>query len=228
MKKHLLLCCLLFSVACSPLKVTKHYYEDYVNPKPSIDYEETFPTNLPRDFVDDYYTIDSKLVRVVKQIEVVDSRPDAAWIQERKVENPWIRNIAVMDEELLYVMGDESLGFDVTVRDALAGRVGEPGRFLATVDGRVILVHVNDTGNGQLRATLVEMDMPLLAMEIAGRKTSLFTGERVYGPAGSLTAEALSGITESTSYSGESEIAGKDVYWIRSMASDNLVYLYSN
>ena len=65
-------------------------------------------------------------------------------------------------------------------------------------------------------------------MEIAGRKTSLFTGERVYGPAGSVSAEALAHVTQSTSYSGESEIAGTDMYWIRSMASDNLVYLYSN
>lgn len=228
MKKHLLLCSLLFFVACSPLKVTKQYYEDYVNPKPTIDYEDTFPTDLPQAFLDDYYTIDSKIVRVVDAVDLIDSRPDADWIQERKAQNPWITNIAVLDGELLYVVGDEALGFDMAVREALTGRVGEPGRFCITVGDRVILVHVVDAGSEELRATLVEMDVPLLALEIAGSRTSMFTGDRVFGPAGSLSPEALSGITESTSYSGESEIGGTDMYWVRSMASDNLLYLYTN
>jgi hypothetical protein len=228
MKKHILLCCLLFCVACSPFKVTKQYYEDYVNPKPAIDYEDTFPTDLPQEFLEDYYKIDRKIVRVAEQIDIVDSHLDAAWIQQTKAANPWVRHIAVMDDKMLYVSGDEDLGFDSTVREALADRVGETGRFCATVGDRVLLVLVSDVGNGQLRVALVEMDVPLLVMEIAGRGTSLFTGERVYGPAATVSAEALSDITESTSYSGESNVAGTDMYWVRSMASNNLVYLYSN
>jgi hypothetical protein len=228
MKKHILLCGLLFLVACTPVKVTRQYYEDYVNPKPSIDYEDTVSTDLPAEFLDDYYTVDSKIVRLVDQIDLMDSQLESSWVDTQKAVHPWVRHMAVLDGELLFISGDDTLGFDPAIREALAERTATPGRFFISSADRVILVHVGAVGHEQLRTTLVEVDLPLLTMEIPGNRTGLFAGERLFGGSMEVPADALAGIVESTSYSGERGAGGKDFYWIRSMASDNLVYIYAN
>lgn len=228
MKKHILLCGLLFLVACTPVRVTKQYYEDYVNPKPSIDYEDTVSTDLPAEFLDDYYTVDSKIVRLVDQIELNDAQLDSAWLEAQKAMHPWVRHMAVLDGELLFISGDDALGFDPAVREALAGKTEAPGRFFVGSADRVFLVHVGAFGHEQLRTTIVEVDVPLLTMEIPANRTGLFAGERFFGGATPVPADALAGIVESSSYSGERGIGDRDLYWIRSMASDNLVYIYAN
>ena len=228
MKKHLLLCALLVLVACTPVRVTKQYYEDYVNPKPSIDYEDTVDTDLPAEFLDDYYTVDSKIVRLTYQIEKLDSQLDAEWIAGRKAEDPWIRHMAVLDKELLFVSGDDVLGFDPGIREKLEGRTAQPGRFFVSTDDRVILVHVGVVGSELIRTTLVEVDLPLLAMEIPAGRTALYTGDRVFGGTLNVPDDTLADITGSSSYSGEQGVGGKDMYWVRSMAADNLVYIYAN
>lgn len=227
MKKHLLLSCLLFFVACTPVKVTKEYYEDYVNPKPSIDYENTVSTELPAEFLDDYYTIDSKIVRLVDQIDLMDSQLDASWIEGQKSAHPWIRHMAVLDQELLLITGDDTLGFDPHIRDSLAGKTTEARRFCITSNDRVMLVHVADAGNAKFRTTLVEIDMALLAADVPGSRTSLVTGDQVHGGT-AVPADTLADIEKSTSYAGQAGLGERDLYWIRSMASDNLVYVYSN
>lgn len=228
MKKQLFLCGLLFLVACTPVKTTREYYEDYVNPKASIDYENTVTTDLPAEFLDDYYTIDSKIVRLVDQIELMDFQLDAAWIGQQKAAQPWIRHMAVLDGEQLFLAGDDTLGFDPQLRESLVELGKEPKRHLIQSADRVILVHVGSIGNDSLRTTLVEIDMDLLTAEIRDRKTSLFTGDKVFGQAAGVSAEALLPITKSTSYSGSRDAGDVDVYWVRSMASDNLIYIYPN
>ena len=228
MKHHLLLCAILFLVACTPVKVTKQYYEDYVNPKPSIDYEDTVSTDMPVEFLDDYYAVDSKIVRLVNDVELLDSQLDAEWIANRKAADPWVKNMAVLDRELLFITGDDALGFDPAIRVELEGRTGEAGRFFVTAGERVILVHVGTVGQELVRTTLVEVDLSLLAMDIPGGRTALYAGDRMHGGALAVPAETLAGITGSTRYSGEEGVGGRDMYWIRSMASDNLVYIYAN
>lgn len=62
---------LLLLVACKPVKVTQQYYNDYVNPVASIDYEDTLSADIPAEFLDDYYTVDSKIVRLANQLDLL-------------------------------------------------------------------------------------------------------------------------------------------------------------
>jgi hypothetical protein len=228
MKKQLVLCALLLLAACTPVKTTREYYEDYVNPKASIDYEATVTTDLPAEFLDDYYTVDSKIVRLVNQIELMDAGLDGDWIGQQKAAHPWVRHMAVLDGELLFLAGDDSLGFDPQLREGLAELAKGPGRHILASDGRVILAHVGYVAHDTLRTTLVEIDMDRLTEEIRDRKTSLFAGGVVYGPAAGVSAEALRPVAESSSYSGSGDVGGADISWVRSMASDNLIYIHPN
>lgn len=228
MKKHFLLCGLLLLAACTPVKTTREYYEDYVNPKASIDYEATVTTDLPAEFLDDYYTIDSKIVRLVEQIDLMDSQLDADWIGRQKTAHPWVRHMAVLDQDLLFVAGDDSLGFDPLIRESVTELAKEPKRHFISSDGRVILVHVGSVGNERLRTTLVEVDMDALTTELRERKTALFTADAVFGQASGVSVEALRPIAESRSYSGSRDAGDVDVSWVRSMAADNLIYIYPN
>jgi hypothetical protein len=228
MKKQLVLCARMFLAACTPVKTTREYYEDYVNPKASIDYEASVSTDLPADFLDDYYTIDSKIVRLVDQIELMDERSDSDWIGQQKAAHPWIRHMAVLDGELLFLAGDDTLGFDPQLREGLAELSGEPRRHVLVSDGRVILVHVGSVSHDTLRTTLVEIDMDRLTEELRDRKTALFAGGSVYGQAAGVPAEALQPVADSSSYSGSRDAAGGEFSWVRSMASDNLIYIYPN
>jgi len=67
----------------------------------------------------------------------------------------------------------------------------------------------------------------LLTVEIPEHRTVLFADGRIYGPAAGLAGESLVKLESTKSYSGRMRIDGQSWYWIRSMGSDNLVYLFS-
>jgi hypothetical protein len=218
---------LFLVVACRPVHVTKQYYDEYVNPKPSIDYEDTVSADIPAEFLDDYYTIDSKIVRLVDQIDLMDSRLDEAWISLQKTSNPWIKRLAVLDEHQLFVSGDDSLGYDPLARDVAAGLEEKAKRVVVYKDERIFLAHVASKGSDPLRTTLVELDIEALTAEIPNSRTLLAASGHVFGPSSGLPSEALVKLESSTNYSGSMRVDGRAWYWIRSMASNNLVYLYA-
>ena len=53
MKLFLPLLVILLLAACRPVKTTQQYYNDYVNPTASIDYENTASVDIPADFLDE-------------------------------------------------------------------------------------------------------------------------------------------------------------------------------
>ena len=50
-----------FLFACRLVHVTKQYYNEYVNPVASIDYEDAASADIPAVFLDNYYLVDSRL-----------------------------------------------------------------------------------------------------------------------------------------------------------------------
>lgn len=80
--------------------------------------------------------------------------------------------------------------------------------------------------DGQYKATVVEIDMDILAAEIPNHRTVIAIDDQICGPAIANLPEACINLRNSTKYSGSIEIDGNNWYWIRSMGSDNLVYLY--
>lgn len=228
MKIFLVLAAVFLVVSCRPVHTTKQYYDEYVNPKPSIDYEDTVSADVPAEFLDDYYTVDSKIVRLVDQIDLMDSRLGEEWIVLQKSANPWIKRMAVLDEHQLFVAGDDSLGYDPLARDVASGLPETAKRVFVFKDERTFLAHVTSTGSDTALVTLVEVDAEAMATEIPDARTVLFAAGHVYGAASGLPAETLAKIESSENYSGSMRIDGQTWYWIRSMGSDNLVYLHAS
>jgi hypothetical protein len=219
---------ILLLVACRPVKSTQQYYNDYVNPTASIDYENKATVDLPDEFLDDYYMIDSKIVRLAEQIDLLDSRIDDSWIDLQKSVNPWIKNMAFLDNDHLFLSGDDALGFDPEVRQGLANQTTEEKKFFISINNRAILVHVSAIGNKQFMTTLVECDLNVLAEEIPAHRTLIAFDKHIFGESSANLTEALVKLESRKKYSGQMQLDGKDWYWIRSMGSDNLVYLYTN
>jgi len=141
----IVLAALVLVAGCRPVQVTKQYYDEYVNPRASIDYEDTVSVDIPGAFLDDYYAVDSKVVRLVDQIDLIESRLDDSWIQFQKSSNPWIKRLAIFDEHQLFISGDDSLGYDPIARDIAAGLAGNDRRIIVFRDGRSFLLHVAAT-----------------------------------------------------------------------------------
>jgi len=217
---------LVLLAACRPVRTTQDYYNEYVNPVASIDYEDSVSANVPSEFLDDYYTIDSKIVRFADQLDLLDARVDASWIDFQKSVQPWIKYIAILDQDQLFISGDDTLGFDPEVRTGLLDLSSGKTRYFLFQNDRAFFVHYTFASDEQYKSTVVEVDMAALAAEIPNNRTIIAIDSQICGPAIPNLSDACMRLQKSTKYSGSIKIDSSKWYWIRSMGSDNLVYLH--
>lgn len=218
----------LILVACRPVHVTKQYYDEYVNPTASIDYEDTGSINLPAGFLDDYYMVDSRLVRLLDQLDLGGETPDYSWVAAQKSGHPWIEFIAILDNDLLFISGDEYLGYDAAVRTLLEQMKRGEKRIALIHEGRFLLVHANRTAPDYFRTSIVEINIARLLNDTTSAGMLLAVDESLVQETGqsAFYASLLEKLAKSRKYSGRARVDGQRVHWIRSMAADNLVYLY--
>jgi len=214
--------------ACRPVHTTQQYYNDYVNPTASVDYDDTVSADIPVEFLDDYYTIDSKIVRFVDQIVLLDSRLDNSWIELQKSIHSWIKYIATLDNDHLFIAGDDTLGFDPEVREFLTGLSTKEKRFFLFKNDRTFLIDVASVANKKFMTTIVELDPKMLTAEVPNNRTVLSVDDHVFGVVSTSLTDRVGKLQSAKRYSGQFSLDDKEWYWIRSMASDNLLYLYSN
>jgi hypothetical protein len=217
---------LVLLAACRPVRTTQDYYNEYVNPVASIDYEDSVSANVPAEFLDDYYTIDSKIVRFADQLDLLDARVDSSWIDFQKSVHPWIKYIAILDQDQLFVSGDDALGFDPEVRTGLLDLSSGKSRYFLFKNDRAFFVHYTFASDEQYKATVVEVDLAALTAEIPNNRTIIAIDDRICGPVIPDLSDACIRVHKSTKYSGSIKIDSSKWYWIRSMGSDNLVYLH--
>lgn len=222
-----LLLCLALS-ACRPVRDTKNYYNAHINPKASIDYANPVCEEVPAAFLDAYYAVDSAVVRFVDQIDLLDSNLDAAWIANQKATYPWIKSLAVFNREKFFVAGDDSLGFEPDVYEALSLVTGEKKRFFLLIKDRVFLAHVATLGNEDFRTTFIEMDMRALTNELHDSKAFISFEGHLFGSATELPGIGLKEIYAEKKYAGNVQFGDTSIFWIRSMAADNLFYIYED
>lgn len=217
---------LVLLVACRPVRVTQEYYNEYVNPVASIDYEDSVSASVPAGFLDDYYTIDSKIVRLADQLDLLDARVDSSWIDFQKSDHPWIKYIAILDQDHLFVSGDDALGFDPELRTGLVDLTSGKRRYFLFKNDRAFFVHFAFVSEEQYKTTVVEVDMNVLAVEVPDNRTLIAIDDQICGPVIPNLSDACIRLQKSRKYSGSMTIDGSKWYWIRSMGSDNLVYLH--
>lgn len=217
---------LVLLAGCRPVRVTQDYYNEYVNPVASIDYEDSVSADIPAGFLDDYYTIDSKIVRLADQLDLLDGRVDAAWIDFQKSVQPWIKYIAILDQDQLFVSGDDALGFDPELRTGLLDLGTDKTRYFLYKNDRTFFVHYATASGEQYKATVVEVDMAGMTAEIPNNRTVIAIDDQICGPVIPSLSDACLRLQKSTKYSGSIKINDAKWYWIRSMGSDNLIYLH--
>ncbi len=99
---------------------------------------------------------------------------------------------------------------------------------MVSQNDRVFLVHTGRVDPDHLKTTVVEVYVSGLAVEIAASRTALAVSNQIIsGQVPKDSTEVLEKVTSSKKYSGSRRVDGQDVYWIRSMGSDNLIYLFS-
>lgn len=218
----------LVFAACRPVHVTKQYYDQYVNPKASIDYEDTGAVNLPVGFLDDYYMVDSRIVRLLDQLDLGGETPDSSWVAAQKSGHSWVEFMAVLDNELLFISGDEYLGYDVAVRILLEEMERGEKRIALIHEGRFLLVHAHRTAPDHFRTIIVEIDIARLLEGTTSTGMLPAVGQTLIQKTdqSAFYASLLEKLAKSKKYSGRARVDGQPVHWIRSMAADNLVYLY--
>lgn len=227
MKLSYLITLVFFLAACRPVHVTKQYYDEYINPTASIDYEDTASADIPAEFLDDYYRIDSKIVRFVDQIDIMDSTFSESWVMSQKEINPWIKSVAVLDSDMLFVLGDDTLGYDPAIRARLLELKGGKQKIFIRNNDASFFVHVGEIEPKKFTRIVVNCDINELASDISDVRTQLAIGDHVFSNSQNSYSNALKEIGASSKYSGSTGVDGKELYWIRSMAAENFVYLFA-
>lgn len=227
MRISVLLLALFVLSACRPVHQTKLYYDEYINPVRTVDFDDRIEADFPEADLQHYYAVDRQLVDFVSQLDLVDEEPDASWIARQKEIRSWVKAVAVFDGEMNMVGGDEFLGYDPAVREAVLQKKEGSSNFMVYLDGRIFLVKGYTAVADRERFTVTELDLDRLlpasdVVHVVG------VAEHIVGSGVSVASEKLTAIHHSTRYSGSFGENGGDIWWIRSMAASDLVYFYKD
>lgn len=222
MKKYLLLCLVFIFVGCRPITMTQRYYQEYVNPKPSITYEEMDFDNIPAEFLHHYYDIDSKFVRIVNEIHLVENFT----LQPDHPETTWVKYFASFDNDHLFISGDDVIGFDPLVRKLL-DESGDATSIFKAENDRLFWLNILRKEEDKKHYLVFELNKSAI---LAMKQDDLFfmvADTQPLETQKNFSPEALTKIQKSKKYSGTYRGGEQRTYWIRSMAADNLYYFFN-
>lgn len=211
--------------ACRPVHDTKMFYDDYVNPKRTVDYDNSISTSIPDSFLQQYYAVDNSIVRFLDQLDLVNDDPDSSWIVAQKDHNPWLKRVAVFDSECVYLSGDDVLGYDPAIRDVLRDKKSRGKRFSLLHANRAFLVQSQTEVKGHERFAIAEIDLAAV-MKSATVPFVVSIEDGTIGTAFSVSIEQINKIRVSKNYSGSFSADKHRTCWIRSMAAVDFVYFY--
>lgn len=214
---------------CQAVHVTKQYYNEYVNPKASIDYENIEEADIPPNFLDKYYVIDSRFVSLRNQIEMVESPSDEQWFETLKISYPWIKNIGFYDEDGIFLSGSDTFAYDTTIRDFILEQGKQTGTFLRHESNRILMFNAIKTKFDAYRFVVLELDFSALVGDISEENLVIAIGDQVVagGDSKKLGDSIFKSVSKDRDYSGSSSSEGRKYLWIRSYAADNLVYFFA-
>lgn len=175
-------------------------------------------------FLDDYYAIDSRLVRVSNEIHINDSFDFQSLGGSN--DGAWLKSGAVFDDEFLLVRGDDAIGFDPVVRNILNANKFETSTFVS-FEERLFWVNIIINASNIKNYIVFEADKAVLSSFKKSENLHLIVDDVSLKDDMLWSSDKLKAILKSKQYSGAYRVGDKDVYWIRSMAADNLFYFYN-
>lgn len=228
MRRGIILATLMMLCACQPIHVTKLYYDEYINPKASIDYQAQGDVPIPSEVLDAFVRMDGVVIRVADVLGKVESFPDDMWLAAVGGAFPEVRQWGVFDRHLLSKNG--ALLSDEAPLQAFIMEVEDRPYALGAVvlpEG-VALARKFTDGSGEEGVVVALLDPGLLNQS---PWTAVVVGDQV--AYGALDAESMQQlqreIMKSKAFSG-SHLLGETQYrWLMS-ARDymRIAYIYQH
>jgi hypothetical protein len=225
MKKLVLFSLIFAFIGCRPITITQRYYQEYVSPKPSISYEEIDFDNIPTDFLNTYYDIDSRFVRVANTIDLTENFE--LTLQSSHPDTQWIKNFASFDADHIFVSGDDVIGYDPVVRKLMDETQEETSFFKEAAD-RLFWLNIITKEEENKHYLIFEIDKDFLLSLKTSDAFSFVVDGLPLEKNHAFSPERLPKIQKKKQYSGSYREEQKRIYWIRSMAADNLYYFFNH
>jgi len=224
MRTGIIFAALVMLCACQPLHVTKLYYDEYINPKASIDYEAEEDVAIPAEVLDAFVRMDGAVIRVADVLAKVESFPDDMWLAAVGSALPEVRQWAVLDRYFLAKNG-VLLSEDGPL-EAFAEQVeGQPYALGAVVlpEGMALVRKFTD-GAGEEGFVVAVLDPALLHQS---PWNAVVVGDQVaYGALDATSMQLLmQDVMKATTFSGTHPVAGTQYRWLMS-ARDHMRIAY--
>ena len=216
----------LFS-GCQAFHVTKQYYNEYVNPKASIDYDDFQDADIPSEFLENYYQIDSKLISLCNQMNIIESILEVEWFDTFSLTYPWVKNIGFYDTEGMFISGSDLFAYDSSIRQLITEKEKVVGNTFSIENNRMLLINTIETKLDTYRFVILEVDFSELTGDGVDKDLTIVIDDQViFGRDLGQKDVAVEKIFTKRDYSGKMTIHGEKMLWVRSYAADNLAYFF--
>lgn len=226
MKVFWMLIAVFFLCSCQTIHVTKQYYNEYINPKADVDYEVEEFDDFPEVFLAQYYHVDAQLVTVREQIEMLEN-PSTQQVAAYPVfHSPWIRDFIFLDSEYFHICGSEYLKYDYDLQSLLGDMPEESAMSLKRLQGKSFLVNTMKTGAEAYRHAFFDVDVAILFQDFFHENFGVLVDSVSAFENQPYASEVAAATRDTKKYSGDVSVHGRTLYWIRSVAVENVVYFY--
>lgn len=233
-KKTKILFCYLFVVAflsaCQPVHTTQQYYKEYINPKAAIDYDFTYSLNLSEEYLDAYFQIDSSLTKLRDDLNYIEIPSREALINVDSLSQPWIKDMAFYDDSFFFIAGSQSLAMDNDIKEFLQMHVQRTETsFMAIIKDTCFFINTLKIGDDIFRTVVVELDIEELLKDIHLANFVLSVEKAlIYGQQHTIMVDDIyDKAMRDKSLSGKVRYENKSQQWVRSLAADNLIYIFA-
>lgn len=226
---YFLLTFIFISSGCQPVHVTKQYYDNYVNPKASINYDFSSDIDLADDYLDVYFQIDSSLTKLKNELNYMESISRETMINSSALSQPWVKNVAFYDDKFTFIAGSQSLGMNESLNDFLLQDTQRAEKsFTLELHDAHFFIHTLKIGNDLFRTAVVQLDIQQLLKNIHLSEFVITIDKTiVYGPHNQDMVDAVyEKALRGKALSGTVMHEEKKRQWIRSLAADNLFYIF--
>jgi len=211
---------------CNAFHVTKLYYDEYINPKASVDYNAEKIVSMPDEILHSYTQVDSAVTRVVDQLSRVESFPDEMWFAAVSQQLPQVARWVVLDGHLMPV-GGQGVEDDQALENFVAQISTSQGVGALVLQDTVAVVRKFQESSGENGYIVALLDPRIL--DQAKGLAMLVGGDVVRD--GAIAAGVLeklqTEVAKVKAFTGEQSVDSTRYGWVRSVRDQvRILYIY--
>ncbi|GAB1410038.1 hypothetical protein MASR1M90_11920 [Desulfovibrionales bacterium] len=221
---------LFLLAACQPVHVTRQYYDEYINPKASIDYDFTYNLNLPEEYMNAYFDVDSSLSRLKDELNYIEYPNQEMLVNTNILSQSWIKEIAFYDDMFFFIAGSQALSMNERLKDFLQTQAQRTEKsFMVMMNDTCFFINTLKIGNDLFRTAVVEIDIEELLKNSNLPDFALSIDKTiVHGTQDNTMVDLVyEKAMRDKSLSGKARYENQSRQWVRSLAADNLIYIFA-